>query len=513
MAASDTIAMEDVQGLILRGYNFPNIRYLILSIKDIDGARKFCADLASGTGPGGLCVTNAVPWENRIKPEYCLNIGFTYAGMEKLIGKDNCKVVSFWSSDEVFKSFRQGAVADANAIGDTGESAPANWWKNGGWLPETAPSSDGSELHIQITLFTQTPENREEYYLQLLGMISETASGPAVVPVYYQDSDPIIVDGDPEYVHFGYRDSLSQPRIEGVLWDDPMVKRLMGSSTIDDRPKVPADRFVISRTASDYNAHTLLENGTFAAFRLLYQDEAKFNEFITSDPTTPPELMAAKMCGRWRDGTPLVVSPDKEDKDLGKPGSKNFNFTNFNYLTATPNQPGDTSSDADGLRCPYASHIRRANPRDDSSVTGNNDNAEKHRIVRRASPYGPIYDPAEKSGVQRGLVGLFIGAVLDFQFRFVSRIWFDLGGFRNPDASPNQSGVDPLFGPQVADVNPGHDTVFAYNDHGTYKKIPNMTRFIRTDGSLYLFLPGLQGLKSLAQGIIPEPTSTKLPPV
>ncbi|MEO8533594.1 MAG: hypothetical protein ABI441_07585 [Flavobacterium sp.] len=502
MDNSTKIDMSDVQGLILKGYNYPNIRYIILSIKDIAGAQKFCADLASGKGPGGMCITNAEPWENMVKPDYCLNIGFTYSGLEKLVGEANCAEVDYYSSDDVFLYFANGAVSDAAAIGDTGESAPENWWKNGGWIPEAAPSTDGSELHIQITLFTLTPENREKYYSTLLGMISEIPSGPSVVPVYYQDSDPITVDGNSDYVHFGYRDSLSQPRIDDVLWNEPKVKKLMGISSIDDRPKVPADRFVISQNASDYNAHALLVNGTFAAFRLLYQDEEKFNKFIHSDPEASPELMAAKMCGRWRDGTPLVVSPDKEDKSLGEPSTKNFNFTNFDYLAPSPNQQGDQSSDELGLKCPYAAHIRRANPRDDVNVADNDNNAQTHRILRRASPYGPVYDPSEKAGVQRGLVGLFIGAVLNYQFRFVSRLWLEGGGFRSPDASPNQSGVDPLFGPQVADTNPG-DSVFAYNTNNGYQEVPNLTRFIRTDGSLYLFLPGMTGLKYLSEGKIP----------
>ncbi|MEN2398321.1 hypothetical protein GKZ90_0000910 [Flavobacterium sp. MC2016-06] len=505
MSNSAKVNMSDVQGLILKGYNYPHIRYLILSIKDIDGAQKFCADLASGTGPGGMCITNATPWENNVKPDYCLNIGFTYSGLQTLIGEANCTEVDYYSSDDVFLYYSNGAVQDAAAIGDTGESAPENWWKNGGWIPKTPPSTDGSELHIQLTLFTLTPENREKYYSTLLGMISETASGPSVVPVYYQDSDPITVDGCPDYVHFGYRDSLSQPRIDDIFWNEPKGKMLMGVSSVDDRPIVPADRFVISQNASDYNAHALLVNGTFAAFRLLYQDEAKFNTFINSNPDASPELMAAKMCGRWRDGTPLVVSPDKEDKSLGEPSTKNFNFTNFDYLTPSPNQQGDQSSDALGLKCPYAAHIRRANPRDDINVTDNNDNAQTHRILRRASPYGPVYDPSEKSGIQRGLVGLFIGAVLNYQFRFVSRLWLESGGFRNPDASPNQSGVDPIFGLQDGDTNPG-DSVFAYNTNNGYQEVPNLTRFIRTDGSLYLFLPGITGLKYISEGQIPPST-------
>lgn len=65
MSNSNQVEMNDVQGLILRGYNFPNIRYIIFSIKDIAGAKKFCADLASGTGLGALSITNAEPWKNR----------------------------------------------------------------------------------------------------------------------------------------------------------------------------------------------------------------------------------------------------------------------------------------------------------------------------------------------------------------------------------------------------------------------------------------------------------------
>ncbi len=499
------IEMDDVQGLILRGYNYPNIRYIIMNIRDVAGAQKFCADLAPDSGAAGLFVTTAEPWDD--KPPYCLNIGFTYAGLAKLITTANCNVVSLWSSAEVFGSYTTGSIGDAMQIGDTGASAPANWWKNGGWIAKEPPAADGSDLHIQITLFALTPETREEYYQQLLAMIPSAASGPAVVPVYFQDSDPIVVDDDDNYVHFGYRDSLSQPRIENLLWNKKSVRKLMGVSTIDDRPPVTADRFVISQTAPDYNAHPLLTNGTFAAFRLLYQDVPEFEKFINSDKHTSPELMAAKMCGRWRDGTPLVVSPDSEDKSLGKPTPDNYNFTNFNFLSHTTNQPGNRTSDTDGLRCPYASHIRRANPRDDINVAGNNDMAVTHRIMRRASPYGPPYRPGEEPGIQRGLVGLFIGAVLDFQFRFVTTKWLEMGGFRSPDVSPNQSGVDPLFGPQVADPDPTNDTIFAYNNNGTYNVTPGLTRFIRTDGSLYVFLPGIQGLVSISKGTIPPPNS------
>ena len=81
--------------------------------------------------------------------------------------------------------------------------------------------------------------------------------------------------------------------------------------------------------------------------------------------------------------------------------------------------------------------------------------------------------------------------------------WISSGGFRNPDKSPNTSGIDPLFGPQLSDGDPD-DHQFAYNTgNGTYKELPGLTRFIRTDGSLYLFLPGIAGLKYISEGKIP----------
>jgi len=505
MSTYEPLQMDDIQGLILRGYNYDFIKYIILTIPNADaiaGAQKFCADLLPGSHTGGLKITDATPWVNG-KPPYCLNIGFTISGLNLLIGADNCTSLNT-NSSQVFNSFSGGAVNDWQYIGDSGTSEPQYWWKrSGGWLGSADPLSDGSDLHIQLTLYTRNPAHREEYYGKLLAMIPKTKGGaPCLKPVFVKDSDPVIVNGDPTYVHFDYKDSLSQPRIQTSPWNSLEVV------TNDDRPKVPADRFIISTTADDYSADPFLKNGTFAAFRLLYQDVAGFEDFINQDPTNvSPELMAAKMCGRWRDGTPLVVSPDKMDPHL-----KGFDYTNFNYHSKTLHQKGDMVNDDDGLRCPYAAHIRRANPRDDVQVTLNDDEAVKHRILRRATPYGPPYSKAERLEglqIQRGLVGLFIGAVLDDQFRFVMHSWLEHGSFRTPDNTPNQSGVDPIFGAQTDDTYPP-DLEFAFAVPQTaidaapkyYTAPKSLQRYVRTDGSLYVFMPGIQALRCISQGTI-----------
>ncbi|QHS55843.1 hypothetical protein GWR56_09975 [Mucilaginibacter sp. 14171R-50] len=83
--------------------------------------------------------------------------------------------------------------------------------------------------------------------------------------------------------------------------------------------------------------------------------------------------------------------------------------------------------------------------------------------------------------------------------------WITRNGFRTTDASPNGSGFDPLFGPPNNKIDAYNE--FAYLPEGPttqpYKQIEGLERFIRTDGSLFLFLPGIAALKCLSQGIVP----------
>jgi len=76
------------------------------------------------------------------------------------------------------------------------------------------------------------------------------------------------------------------------------------------------------------------------------------------------------MMGRWRDGTPLVLSPDRPDPRL-----------------ASSNDFGYATQDPDGHRCPFSAHIRIVNPRDTpldpAAVEG------VPRVLRRGMAYGP----------------------------------------------------------------------------------------------------------------------------
>ena len=57
----------------------------------------------------------------------------------------------------------------------------------------------------------------------------------------------------------------------------------------------------------------LWRNGSFGVFKMIEQDVVGFENFLQSNKDQiDPELLAAKICGRWRNGVPLALSPDTD---------------------------------------------------------------------------------------------------------------------------------------------------------------------------------------------------------
>jgi deferrochelatase/peroxidase EfeB len=506
-ASVSGIAPDDVQGIIVRGYGstLPRKRHMIFTINDPAGAREFLQALLPSSG-NKVCVSDAQLVDKNDAGFYRLNVALTYAGLQQILSPTDCTTLG---GSTCFGPFAAGADNPTTAlnVGDINASAPANWWKNGGsQLPGNRPPAQ-ADLHVVISCYAQTTEQRDELEASLLGLIPDSTTPAALTLAYKLDSDPL--DNRDVSIHFGYGDGFSQPRIGGWGDDDPK----------DDRPVVDASHFVITAPAgADYTANPFLANGSFAAFRVLFQDSAAFEAFLDNAGENR-ELLAAKMCGRWRDGTPLELSPDNPDSSV-----HGIELTNFQYLSPSPHQAGDpprlsTTPDAFGLKCPMASHIRRTNPRDDTNVRGNPDMASFNRVMRRANAYGPKYVRA--SGVAdetRGLVGYFIGANLAAQFEFLFQQWVYQPPPDANDTSPNAGGVDPLFGPNDPNafvspnfyyntLQPGGAT--AYVDVTGAVVPPNgdpqgppMTQFVRTDGGLYVFFPSITALGLLSQGKI-----------
>ena len=185
---------------------------------------------------------------------------------------------------------------------------------------------------------------------------------------------------------------------------------------------------------------TLGLNGSFAVFKMVETDVVGFEEFLQSNrDKIDPELLAAKMCGRWRNGVPLALSPDT-DSPAGGISAEQLN--DFEYVNA------DGSGDPKGIHCPVGAHIRRVNPRGQpiagQGIPGGSNNS--HRLIRRGLPYGPTYDPGRPyDGVERGMLFHFINANIENQYEFVLRRWVNDGEFAGA-VRLDPGSKDPLIG-------------------------------------------------------------------
>jgi deferrochelatase/peroxidase EfeB len=260
----------------------------------------------------------------------------------------------------------------------------------------------------------------------------------------------------------------------------------------DALPPAPAGEFLFGYPSqyADFSypvpqPAALGRNGSFVAFRILAQDCHGFEQFLTQaarQTGLDRELIAAKLCGRWRNGVPLSLSPGTPGEEIPL-DKRNV----FDYVPST--SVPDAFDDARGYRCPLGSHIRRMNPR--SAVVAGGGGL-KHRIIRRGLPYGPPYDPENPDdGIERGLLGLFIGVSLKDQFEFLMSDWANKGSF----APGLRDTRDPVIGD-----NSGSEAAFLIPVEGQKRpvELPGLSRFVTCRGAAYCFLPSATAIRYIA---------------
>jgi Dyp-type peroxidase family len=280
--------------------------------------------------------------------------------------------------------------------------------------------------------------------------------------------------------HFGYADGFAQPSIEGSGFEpDPGA----GAPAKDGwRPIKPGELLLGYRDEQDATTPAPPPddfgiNGSFLVYRKLYQDVATWRRVLRDAAAEYPggeELLAAKIVGRWRDGTPLDVSPDRPDPAIVADRSRNNAF--------------DYADDPDGLRCPIGAHVRRMNPRRSLPFDGKLVN--RHRIMRRGITYGErLPEGAEDDGQDRGVIFMCLQASLARGFEFVQSQWANGGNaFRLAEDQDVILGPHDTEGPAKMTV-PGRPPFF----------LGPLSRVVTTRGGEYYFTPGVNGLRHLAQ--------------
>lgn len=455
------LELSDIQGNIVRAYRYPVARHLMCKIVNAPAARLTLQKLLPG-------ITNAEWWITR--PQATLNACFTYLGLQR-IGVPSETLGGF-----PFE-FRQGMRARAQLLRDVGPSAPEHWdevWRT-------------DEVDILLSINGQTPDAMEHLHQQVLTIL-KACQGLEVLTE--QNTGVLMVNGLPTtQEHFGFTDGIGNPEMIGGEASVPGRGKLNAAGQweslaagefllghVDESGEIPA--------APD--PHSFSRNGTYVVYRKLHQNVATFRKFLKEDGAKFPgglEKLAAKMAGRWRDGTPLALSPDSPDQSIVNDPQLN---NNFRYHL-----------DPDGLNVPRGAHIRRVNPRDGLGFDGSIVN--RRRIMRRGLPYGawtPEDQPADDAG-DHGIIFMAINASLERQFEFVQQQWANYGNDFGLGNDP-----DPLIGNRAA----GTRLLIPGNERPHFVK--SLPQFVETRGGAYFFKPSLTCLQLISTGKVANMLTT-----
>ncbi len=434
------LELDDIQHILLTRTPALTGRYDFMSFVDGASGRAWLSEILSTVRSAATVgVTEA--------DKHWVTVAFTWNGM-RCLGLDEASLASFP------EEFKQGMAARAEVLGDTGESHPEHW-RDGGASPD---------LHAIAILFARDAAERERCdntHSELL----ERCPGVRVMSSLALEATPPFGYA---HDHFGYRDRLSQPVIEGTE-DIPYAgcggplkagEFILGYPDESGQPYPMPEPEVLSR------------NGSYLAYRRLEEHVGKFRDFLAEHGSTPDEqeLIAAKLMGRWRSGAPLTLAPDKDDPELG---SDLCRSNDFNYKDNDPH----------GYAVPLGSHIRRMNPRDTAV------NMNRRRMIRRGATYGPhLPEGQPDDGVERGIAAFVICASLIRQFEFAQNVWIN---DRNFHELGNER--DPIIGNQDGTLE------YKIPKRPIRKKITGLPAFTTVRVGAYFFLPGIKALHYLTQ--------------
>jgi Dyp-type peroxidase family len=452
---------SDIQGNVLRPYNFRHARYVFLHVDDGREAREWLTAAMPA-------LTNAVPWPRGHKPESTVNVAFTWRGLQALGVPEN--TLATFPED-----FRAGMRARADLLWDKGDSAPGHW--DPAWLE--------GRVQVFVSINAQTEHALEERWAWLQRTLDARAGLSLVA---YQDAGQLIVDGRPSRKeHFGFTDGYGDPDVAGSGF--PQVPG-RGKPVPGGWEPLATGEFLLGYAdetgalAAAPRPFEFARNGTFLVYRKLHQRVATFRRFLREQGASYPggaELLGARIIGRWRDGTPSELSPARPEPGLaGRPDGNDFRY----------------GRDGNGSRCPIGAHIRRANPRD---ALGSGNLVDRHRILRRGVPYGswiPLDQDGDDNG-EHGMIFMALNASIERQFEFVNREWLNYG---NDFGAGNDKDV--LTGQHL----PGGRVTIQGNDASFPPERPriiaDLPRFVVTRGGDYFFTPGMTALRMLAAGSI-----------
>ncbi len=328
--------LREIQGLLASGYGgSAAARYLLAEVVEPFPAGRALLQLANL-----VTFADAVTRKEDTKIGTQVNVAFSAAGLTELgITPD--------AMADFSREFREGMVTThrQRILGDL-EGSPSDpvGWRWGG------PSNP--QVHVALLLFARD----DQLLTTLTAGVTALLAGMRIV----RTLETVRLADNRE--HFGFRDGISSPWVEGLHPPQSAPDRIAAGEIVLGLPD-------FSGVPEPYPP--LGRNGSYLVMRQLAQDVEGFWAGLRGTVGDAYAVRwATKMTGRWPDGTPLAKSPDGP--------------------TADPTNDFGYRSDLDGLRCPVGAHIRRTNPRD--SLTGDSTRSaelvSRHRLLRRGRSFG-----------------------------------------------------------------------------------------------------------------------------
>ncbi len=436
-------ALDGVQGNVLIPYGTSHADYLFVNIADAAAARDWLsAQLGRVTAHRSGTPSSS---------DVTFNLAFSHRGLLAL-GVPPVRLAHL-------EAFSAGMAARHELLGDLGASAPERW----------EPGLRDS--HLLIILSAHDAELLDRLSSEVNDSLAPAGLGLA----HRQDAHALPEGRD----HFGFQDGFSQPAIAG-LSDGARVGE--GTLTWWRRwRRLALGEFVLGNTDEGgcpppAPLGPLGDDATFMVIRKLAQDVAAFRRF-TRDAAVrlgrEPDWVAAKMVGRWQNGSALARHPHEP----GPPADGDPKVSSFGYR-----------DDLHGYDCPVGAHVRRANPRDSLDPRGQL--TQRHRIIRRGMRYGPPLSAGSMldDGSPRGLMFVAYQAAIERQFEFIQSQWLGdgnalrIGGDRDPIVADGESRGEMVI--------QGRPPAF----------LTGLPRFVTTLGGDYYLVPGIAGLAALAAG-------------
>ena len=436
---SGSLDLEDLQHFLMSRPPARAARYEFLHFRSERGGRAWLAGMIDKVGTAKAVGSSIVDsrW---------VTVAFTWNGLQAL-GLDATSLGTFP------EEFRQGMAARAEILGLTGSNHPDHW----------VGGLESPNLHAIAILFARDVAERERCQQEHERYVKKCEGVELLSALDLEGIPPF----DYAHEHFGYRDRLSQPVIEGS-----------GEvATPGSGPPLKAGEFFLGYPDEDGPAtgmpqpEILSRNGSYVAYLRMEEHVGAFRDFLRQHGETPEqqEWVAAKLMGRWRSGAPLVLARDQDDPSLGADYSRN---NDFNYGTMDPH----------GYGCPLGSHVRRMNPRDTAA------NMNRRKMIRRGGTYGaPLPEGAPEDGVERGIAAFVGCASLVRQFEFAMNVWAN-----DPNFHELGNERDPIFGTQDGTFD------MTIPKRPIRKKITGLPAFTTIRGGAYFFLPGIRALRYLA---------------